>query len=304
MNPYYEKVRSSDQSFTAYERNDSSFCFQWHYHPEFELTLILSSQGQRLVGSGIADYGPGDLVLLGPNLPHSWRSGPVKSSQSERHRAIVVQFREDCFGTEFFQLQELHAVGSLLQRASNGLSFGHTTRGRRVAASLANFLSYSPAKRLLSLLGCLVELSEEGGFQVLSPTVVQPICRPEHQLRVDAICGYINKHFAEEIDFDDLCDTFHMAQATLCRFFKRATGRTITTYLNELRVAAAAQLLLDTDDSIVNICFKAGFGNYSNFNRQFKHIKGVGPRELRRQFAIGPDVNTRVVGPTRASLTT
>lgn len=75
-----------------------------------------------------------------------------------------------------------------------------------------------------------------------------------------------------------------MDQASLCRFFKRATGRTMTEYLNELRVAAAAQLLIATDESVLNICFSVGFGNYSNFSRQFKRIKGFGPRELRRNF--------------------
>ncbi len=67
--------------------------------------------------------------------------------------------------------------------------------------------------------------------------------------------------------------------------FKRATGRTITAYLNELRVGAAAQLLINTDESILEIAFRVGFGNYSNFNRQFKRIKGFGPRMLRRQFS-------------------
>ena len=78
IRPYFEKVRSASSSVVAFVRNDSHFPFYWHYHPEFELTLIINSRGQRLVGDGIADYGPGDLVLLGPNVPHSWRSGPVK----------------------------------------------------------------------------------------------------------------------------------------------------------------------------------------------------------------------------------
>jgi transcriptional regulator GlxA family with amidase domain len=79
-----------------------------------------------------------------------------------------------------------------------------------------------------------------------------------------------------------------MDQASLCRFFKRATGRTMTAYLNELRVGAAAQLLIETDKSVLEIGFRVGFGNYSNFNRQFKRIKGFGPRTLRSHFS--PDV--------------
>jgi transcriptional regulator GlxA family with amidase domain len=75
-----------------------------------------------------------------------------------------------------------------------------------------------------------------------------------------------------------------MDLASVCRFFKRASGRTMTTYVNELRVAAATRLLQETDLSVLEVGLRAGFGNYSNFNRQFKKIKGVRPRTLRREF--------------------
>src|ERR1700680_4798200 len=102
MRAHFEKLIPGRESFLTYERRDSEFPFYWHYHPEFELTLILESSGQRLVGDGIDDYGPGDLVLLGPNLPHSWLSGPVKSRIRRIHPALVFQFREDFLGNQFF----------------------------------------------------------------------------------------------------------------------------------------------------------------------------------------------------------
>ena len=131
MKPYFEKISAGPSSFTAFQRSDPEFPFYWHYHPEFELTLIVDSHGQRLVGDGIADYGPGDLVLLGPNVPHSWRSGPVKSVTGEVHRAVVVQFREDFLGPRFFELQEMEGVARLLRNASNGLAFGYTPNRRQ-----------------------------------------------------------------------------------------------------------------------------------------------------------------------------
>jgi AraC-like DNA-binding protein len=285
MKPNFEKVVAGQSSFIAFERSDPEFPFYWHYHPEFELTLILDSQGQRLVGDGIADYAAGDLVLIGPNVPHSWRSGPVKSSGNEVHRAIVVQFREDFIGPRFFELKETEAVARLLRNASNGLAFGHTETGRKVAEYLAGLPFVSPAKRLVLLLTALVDLAGEQEAEVLSSLRVRPICRPADQQRIEAICAYLNEHFEEEVEFSDLSDRFHMEQASLCRFFKRATGRTMTAYLNELRVGAAAQLLLDSDESVLEIALRVGFGNYSNFNRQFKRIKGIGPRTLRRQFS-------------------
>lgn len=285
VKPLFEKIVSGPSSFFTYERRDLEFPFYWHYHPEYELTLIIESFGQRLVGEGIVDYGPGDLVLLGPNLPHSWRSGPIKSKSNEIHRAVVVQFREDFLGERFFDLKEMESVARLLRRSSNGLAFGHTETGRKVAKYIAEIPSLSPSKRLVMLLSVLLELANENNANVLSSLKVRPICHLADQQRIDAICQYLNQHFEEEIDFATFSDRFHMNQASLCRFFKRATGRTMTAYLNELRVGAAAQLLTNTDESILEICFHVGFGNYSNFNRQFKRIKGFGPRTLRRQFS-------------------
>jgi AraC-like DNA-binding protein len=291
MKAYLQKIASGPSSFAAFVRNDPAFPFDWHYHPEYELTLITESQGQRLVGDGIADYGPGDLVLLGPNVPHSWRSGPMKLEAQTTHRAVVIQFRHNFLGENFFDLKEMESVARLLGRAANGLAFGHTQTGRKVASYLADLPSLVPAKRLAKLLSALADLASEEDARVLSTLQLKPTCRGADQQRIDAVCLYLNDHFGDEIDFAELAERLHMDQASLCRFFKRATGRTMTAYLNELRVGAAAQLLIDTDKSVLEIGFRVGFGNYSNFNRQFKRIKGYGPRTLRCHFSpnLPPD---------------
>jgi len=283
MRAHFEKVPQSGASFFAFERVAPEFPFYWHYHPEVELTLITQSSGQRLVGDSIADYGPGDLVLLGSNLPHSWRSGPVKCGPKV-HRAVVAQFRQDFLGEQFLALPEMAQVADLMKRSACGLAFGHTDIGRTAARKLAEFPSLPPAQRLLALLEVLLDLASERCCQRLSSLRLRPICRVEDQRRIDTICLHLDRHFDEEIDFAGLACRIHMDQSSLCRFFKRATGRTMTAYVNELRVGAAAQLLTETDLSILDIGFRVGFGNHSNFNRQFKRIKGYNPRILRQQF--------------------
>jgi AraC-like DNA-binding protein len=284
MRAHFEKLIPGRESFLTYERRDWEFPFYWHYHPEFELTLILDSAGQRLVGDSIADYGPGDLVLLGPNLPHSWRSGPVKPRARKIHRAVVTHFLGDFLGDRFFALEEIRPVARLLKRSASGLAFGHTRVGRNAARKLAELPSLPPSRRLLTLLTVLMDLAGDSQAKQLSIGKIRPMGRVEDQRRIDEICLYLNQHFDQEIDFTALANQVHMDQASVCRFFKRATGRTMTTYVNEIRVGAAAQLLMETDASILEIGFRVGFGNYSNFSRQFKRIKGYGPRNLRRHF--------------------
>lgn len=237
-----------------------------------------------MVGDGICDYHPGDLALLGPNLPHSYRSWPSDSVSSKQHRAIVIQFREECFGDHFFELPELKSVSQMFQRSTIGLIFGDTETGRRVAGALQRIPQLPPAQRLVSLLSVLVELAAEPAAKAISTETLLPLCNVEDQRRIDRVCSYLHQNVDQEIDFTELARAAHMTQAALCRFFRRATGRTMTTYVNQLRIGAAAQLLANSDLSVLEIGFRVGFGNYSNFNRHFKRIKGVSPQSLRREF--------------------
>jgi AraC-like DNA-binding protein len=283
MKPYLKKVTSDSSSVISFGQNESEFPF-WHYHPEYELTLMIDSRGKRLVGDGIADYKSGDLVLLGPNLPHSWCPTRLERRSQKQGRCAVLQFRDDFLGEPLLKLREMSDVARLLRASAQGLAFGHTPTAHKVRHDLLQVSELHPAKRVATLLSVLVDLAQESDARQLSTLKVKPVCRVPDQQRLDAICRYLHASFQEEIDFEDLALRLRMDQASLCRFFKRATGRTMTTYVNELRVGAATELLLDTDESVLEIGFRVGFGNYSNFNRQFKRIKGFGPRSLRRQF--------------------
>jgi AraC-like DNA-binding protein len=284
MKAYFEKVPVGTDSLLVFERADSSFPFDWHYHPEFELTLIVKSAGQRLVGNSYAEYGSGDLVLIGPNLPHTWRSSPLATPAKKGHRAVVVQFGENFLGDEFFALPEMTTVARLLARSAVGLEFGRTKLTGRVREELTRLPQLSPARRLVSLLDVLLDLAAEAEVKSLSTGSVRSLTRPMDRERIDAVCRYLDQLFQQEIDYGKLARLVHMDQASLCRFFKRATGRTMTTYVTELRVAAATQLLLESDLSVLEIGLRAGFGNYSNFNKQFRRLKGLSPRALRAQI--------------------
>jgi len=261
-----------------------AFPFYWHYHPEYELTLIVSGSGQRLVGDGIADYKPGDLVLLGPNLPHSWRSTPFQFPAGQQNRAVVVHFRSDFLGEPFLALPEMRKVARLLKRAGHGLAFNGTSGSQGVSRRLRTLPRIAPGQRLLTLLGILTDLADIVGAERLSCGRVVPICRVEEQRRIDEICTYLDANFEREIDFRRLADEIGMHQSSMCRFFKRATGRTLTKYVNEMRIGAASELLISTDCNVLEIAFRVGFENYAYFSRLFKRAKGCTPRFLRTEY--------------------
>ena len=252
----FEKVRSADGSFTAYERIEPDFPFNWHYHPEFELTLITQSEGQRMVGDAICGYGSGDLVLLGPNLPHSYRSWPADTTPAQEHRAIVIQFQEECFGSHFFELPEMKSVSQMFQRSATGLAFGDTETGKRVANSIREIPSLPASRRLISLISVFVELATEPKARPISTTTLPPLCHVEDQRRVDQICSHLNQNYDQEVDFTELARMVHMSQAGLCRFFKRATGRTMTAYINQIRVGQP----LNSSQTAISACLTSDSG--------------------------------------------
>src|SRR5882724_6003018 len=95
----------------------------WHFHPEYELVLVTESTGKRFIGDSISEFKPGDLALIGSYLPHHYRNDPkyYEKKSKLKARSIVVHFKEDSFGENFFRLPETEDIRSLLSRSMKGL---------------------------------------------------------------------------------------------------------------------------------------------------------------------------------------
>jgi AraC-like DNA-binding protein len=282
MRAKFEKVGGEDRFLHVFERAEPKFSFHWHYHPEFELTLILEGSGQRLIGDSVEEYVPSDLVLIGSNLPHTYHSGPVEG----KHRALVFQFRPDLLGAPFLALPEMESLRLFLAQAEHGLSFSFLGGAKRAAIleRLCNLPSRTESAQVLGLLGICDSLAQDAlGRRICNHNLLPT--RVEDQQRIQKICGFLCKNYHQVIDYQNLSEKLNLSQASLCRFFRRSTGKTMTDYVNEYRISMAAQLLKETDKSILEIAFEVGFGNYSHFNRQFQKSKGKTPRSFRATFA-------------------
>jgi len=286
MQAKFERVDAGhDASFTARYTSGPGWPFTWHFHPEYELTLITRGSGQRYVGDGIAEFREEDLVLLGPNLPHTWYSRPPV--RNPPHEAVVIQFLPSCFGERFFEAPELRHVGALLRRASQGLHFSGSAAGAAVAR-IAAMPQLSPLARLTELLTVLDLLARQRGARTLSSTHFAPSLRRDEQRRIERVLRYINESYTGEIRIAEAAAIAHLSESAFSRFFHRSSGKTFTRYLNELRVGRACELLAQTDRNITVIALDCGFNNLSNFNRKFRQLRGVPPREYRGRFQESP----------------
>ncbi len=271
----------ASQSFVWKRRLDPRFEFAWHFHAEAELTWIVRSRGRRFVGDHVGDYADGDLVLLGPELPHTWHSEPGRRG---RHEAVVVQFPAALLGPEFLAAPETLPVRRLLERAARGLQFRGPAQ-RAAARRLDEMGGLEGLPRLLALLEVLEILARARDARPLaSPGFVRAL-RKEDVERIDRVLGFLADRYDGDVSLPEAARAAHLSVPAFCRFFKKRTGRTFVAYVNELRLGRACRLLVETDRAVSDIAFASGFNNLSNFNRRFLELRGMSPRDYRRAFS-------------------
>ncbi len=276
MKARIERVSTDDAaSFLCRRRVDARFGFYWHFHPEIELTLIVRSRGRRFVGDSIEPYDDGDLVLVGPNLPHTWSSDP---SRKGRHEAVFCQFPR-----EFLKSPELAGAERLFDRSSRGLRFTGRTQ-RAVSRQMESLQQLQGLRRLAGLLEILDQLARSTESRPLSGRGYVPAVRSGDAERIDRVCRFLNGRFTEGVTLAEAASVAHLSVPAFSRMFRRATGRTLVAYLNELRTGLACRELMESGRSISDIAYDAGFNNLSNFNRRFRALKGLSPREYREAF--------------------
>lgn len=275
MRPEREYLRDRPEvSWRFYLRRAEEFGFGWHYHREAELTLITRGTGTRIVSDSIENYHPGDLTLIGPDVPHTY----VSASGTRGHEAVVIQFRRDFLGAEFLTRTEFTGVGHLLERADRGLNFDPAPVW---VDHLLTLSELSPAERTLSLVRVLCRLSRARARQLATGTGSREPSKSATD-RIDAVCSYLQSAYTQPVRLTDVAAIVHMTPAAFSRFFRRTLGRTMTDYVTELRIAAACQLLTESDRPITEIALNSGYDNLSNFNRRFRALKGISPRAYRR----------------------
>lgn len=277
--PRYEYVpRTALESCRVQRIDVASLPFVWHYHPEYELILIRAGTGRRFVADSVDHYGPPDLALLGPNLPHSWASHSALGEGPQR--ATIVQFAPDFLGDDFFTRPELSRVSALLERSSVGLRFP-VHDGDPVFERIARLESSRGLPRLLDLLAVLHELA--GRRDAIALTRAGWAHPSSGGRRLEAALHLLHERFADDVRLADAARAASLSPSAFSRFFHAAIGRTFTDYLNDIRVAAAQRMLLSTDIPVAAVAARAGFTSLANFNRRFRERTGCTPRTFRHR---------------------
>lgn len=277
--------RSEAASFAVREFKLPAFSSPWHFHPEIELTYIVASRGRRFVGDHMAAFAPGDLVLIGANLPHFWHNDPPLRGEAPPAHSVVIQFREGCFGQDFFGIPELSAVQRLLRRALRGLRFTGHTRDK-VGSLMLAIRDQAEVERLIQFLDILAQLAHAPDAEVLSSAGFAPTLDEQAGDRINRAYRFVFAHYIDAFRYEEVAAAAGMSLSAFCHYFKRVTGRTLSEFVREVRVGQARRLLIETSDTIAEVAYASGFQTLSNFNTQFRELTGLNPGQYRKRFRL------------------
>lgn len=279
----YKLPLTPDTSFLYIDEECKYFDKPWHFHKEYELVYINKTKGTRFIGDQVSFFDDGDLVLLGPNIPHLYKNGDEYYKNNKlRAKSIFIHFTEDFLGPHFFDLPEMKQVKKLLEKSSLGLEvFGKTNEF--VKNRLVEMNELKPVNRLMKLLEILICLSNSKDIEpILSKTFTANNSNDTD--RIDKVIQFILKNFKNDIYIEEIASKLNMSVASFSRYFKHHTHKTFSNYVTEIRISHACRLLMDSHYNISEICYLSGFENQSNFYRHFKKFTGVIPKEYKARF--------------------
>jgi len=281
---FYEKLtRESEYSINFLEVEVPCLDVPWHYHPETEIIYIERSTGSRFVGDHAEPFMEGDVGLIGSNLPHVWKSDSIyqKNIPGLTARVLVIHFRDDIFKSPLSQLPEMHGINQLFYDSQFGIKYTGKARAE-IGMLMKGIIRTTGIHKLVKLVELLDLMSNTSEKQLLASIGYSKIRKSADFDRFDKAHRYMIENFHRNITLETVSAIVGMTPTSFCRYFKKHTKKSFHSVLNEIRVGHACKLLLENKMNISGICFDSGFNNVSNFNEQFKKIKGITPSQYIR----------------------
>ena len=287
MKPHFHKVPiASENSFSIRHDTKPNFGTLWHFHPELELHYIVKGHGTQYIGDTVSSFSDGDLILLGENLPHTWRCTDeyFQGKPEVEVEAYVLQFFPTCIGKDFLGIPETHSISSLFETAKKGMIIYGETKAK-LSEILHEIVESNQLERVINLLKILQILGSSSEYQTISPGYANSHLNNISEMkRLEKIYTYVLAHYRDEISLETISSIANLSVSSFCRYFKTMTKKTFFEFLIEIRISNVCRALVEDKLPIEVICYECGFNNVSNFYRHFKKITGMTPYTYKKQY--------------------
>jgi len=261
--------------FIILNHPNAKFDYPVHYHPEYEINLVMGCTGTRVVGDSEETFGPIDLVMVGPSLPHAWKSKDVTN------HVITIQFSQELSQYPMLSKRIFAPIRQLLQDAENGLSFEGPEQEsiKEQIISLTRMQGFQSVTAFLNILSTMANANRK---RLVSGLFESDLGSSTKSRRIAKVCEYIDQNLDKDLSLAEVAALVNMSESAFSHFFKKRTGLSYINYVNNQRIARACTLLSDTTLSAAEICYDCGFNNKSNFIRIFRKKKNMTPIEYRK----------------------
>ncbi|MEX0314620.1 MAG: AraC family transcriptional regulator [Allomuricauda sp.] len=287
VKPTYLSIDSSPGSSFAVRLFECDvFPTNWHFHPQYELTYMVSSTGLRYIGDNIGNFHRGDLILLGPNLAHSWKT---VGKQDEKVCCVIIQWNDAFFGS-WLNKEELQPITKMLRLSERGLKFD-LNKSLDMEETFIRLPGLDPMERLFSFLDILKELASSVDYEIVAGTSFTNKLSHKESERINIIYDFVGKNHLRRITLDEIAGKVSLSKEAFCRFFKRNFNKSFFVFVNEYKISLAGKLLIDTDLSIAEIAYKSGYNNLTFFHRQFHKFMLMPPSRYRQNYRKIPSLH-------------
>ena len=268
-----------DDFFIILNHYDAVFKYPIHCHPEYEINVVMDTCGTRVIGDSQENFEGLDIVMMGPYLPHVWKA------EGGGHRVVTIQFSGDLLKYQIINKRLFLPIKQLLVDSAQGLCFNgpEAERIRDEILELTMMQGFQTATKFLNILNYMATASRRRLVSNFSESEVSLITSSSR--RISKACKYIEENLSKKITLSEVAELVNMSGSAFSHFFMKKTGISFITYVNNLRVARACELLIDTSLSASEICYDCGFNNKSNFIRIFTQRKNMTPIEYRNHMA-------------------
>lgn len=253
----------------------------FHAHPEMELVFVEQGFGKRIIGNRVEPFEAGDMVFIGSNVPHVWLSDPAfyEEGSTLRSKVIITYFNSKIFNQLLGSLKEFDQIRRMVQQATKGIRIYGRTRNV-IAEQLKSLSATSGFEKVNGMLQImhLISTSHDKRY-ILSHAPVQANADDTDKL-VIAI-NFVKNNVDKPIYLQQVAALACMTESSFSRYFKQRMKKNFSTFLTELRIENAKELLLQGDLSVKEVVYRCGYDSLAHFYKLFKDQTGLSPTQYK-----------------------
>ena len=248
----------------------SKYIKDLHHHTEYEIFYLHSGSGIFYIENTSYNVSSGDVLFIEPNVDHSF------TITSEAINFNYMVFKPVVFGTDTnlshktMEQMKINTKITLSESLINKfLVLSEKNKLKSFGLEIMNIAF------LYEVISYLIETNQYMQYTRVLDNM------DTHSKAVQITCKYIQQHYPEKLDYEDILNLSNYSKSQFIKIFKKETGMNITDYINQCRIEHACLDLLNTNKNITEIAIENGFNNIQYFSKRFKEIMNCTPKEYK-----------------------